>query len=405
MLLALSIFLAPSVFAYNSTKQTFSVNRFYGKSNLVTARMDPIVYPGSPSAHMHLVQGGNGFAVSMTDNQALESTCTTSLVKNDRSNYWTPALYFQDPLTDQIEAVELSYMQVYYFFDATTDVIKAFPPGLRIAVGNPDLRTPPDSGGRINTNLANGPLQPVQWTCPRSDESLPLYPVDSDGLNGVGIQDPENRAAGVGFPDKNCDSLAAPLRADIHFPSCYNPAVRLDDYKNNMQFPTNGNCPQGWTHVPHMFFEVYWNTPKFANRWTQGEGRQPFILSNGDSTGYSLHGDFIAGWDVETLQNIIDYCDTGTDGIDKCPSLIGGLENFSSMCTVENPFPSDVKQGAQLSLPGNNPINKWRKSKNTAYDTIKNTKTLQYHKQITSRITLTRRSTVDSIIGNSIDDS
>lgn len=114
MFFTLSIFLAFSASAYSSTKQSFSVNRFYGKGNLVTARMDPIAFPGSASTHMHLVQGGNGFAISMSDSQALESTCTTSLVKNDRSNYWTPALYFQDPRTNQVEAVELLYMQVYY---------------------------------------------------------------------------------------------------------------------------------------------------------------------------------------------------------------------------------------------------------------------------------------------------
>ncbi|RKF56710.1 putative wsc domain protein [Erysiphe neolycopersici] len=402
MFFSLSMFLALSASAYSSTRQSFSVNRFNGKSNLVTARMDPIVSPGSPSTHMHIVQGGNGFAISMTDNQALESTCTSSLVKNDKSNYWTPALYFQDPRTNEVEAVELLYMQVYYFFDATTDTIKAFPPGLRMVVGNPDLRTPPDTGGRINTNLANGPPQPVQWTCPRSDDSLPLYPPDSDGKSGVGIQDPDNRIAGVGFPDKNCDSLAAPLRADIHFPSCYNPSKRLNDYKNNMQFPTNGNCPQGWIHVPHMFYEVYWNTPKFADRWTPGEGKQPFILSNGDPTGYSLHGDFIAGWDVETLQHVIDTCDSGIDGMDKCPGLIGGLENLSSTCTVENPFPNDVKSGAIPSLPGDNPISKWGSNKNGVHNVIENTKTFPPYKQVISRIASACRSISDSTTDSSL---
>lgn len=52
-----------------------------------------------------------------------------------------------------------------------------------------------------------------------------------------------------------------------------------------MAWPTNGNCPSGFTHVPHLFYEVYWNTPLFANRWTQGQGTQPFVLSNGDPTG------------------------------------------------------------------------------------------------------------------------
>ncbi len=110
------------------------------------------------------------------------------------------------------------------------------------------------------------------------------------------MQDPGNGGSGTGFPDKNCDGYASPLRADIHLPSCYNPAKGVQNYKENMDYPTNGKCPSGWKHVPHMFYEVYWNTPKFQDRWTPGQGKQPFVLANGDPTGYSLHADFINGW-------------------------------------------------------------------------------------------------------------
>ncbi|RAL60963.1 hypothetical protein DID88_010059 [Monilinia fructigena] len=110
------------------------------------------------------------------------------------------------------------------------------------------------------------------------------------------------------------------MRLDVHFPSCYNPAAGLTNYKTNMDWPTKGNCPEGWVHTPHIFYEVYYNTPLFDSQWTPGQGKQPFILSNGDPTGYSLHADFISGWDVETLQQIIDNCDAGDSGMDKMPS-------------------------------------------------------------------------------------
>jgi hypothetical protein len=120
-------------------------------------------------------------------------------------------------------------------------------------------------------------------------------------MHGVGIQDPNNKGAGVGFPDMNCDGYASPLRADIHFPSCYNTTASLEDYKNNMAWPSSvgasagkQNCPAGYIHVPHIFYEIYWNTPLFVNRWTQGQSKQPFVLSNGDNTGYSMHGDFVS---------------------------------------------------------------------------------------------------------------
>jgi hypothetical protein len=61
-----------------------------------------------------------------------------------------------------------------------------------------------------------------------------------------------------------------------------------------MVWPTNGNCPEGFVHTPHLFYEVYWNTPLFANEWTPGQGNQPFVLSHGDPTGYGLHADFVS---------------------------------------------------------------------------------------------------------------
>jgi len=350
--------LASSTSAYSAKKRSFAVNHFYGKGPLVEGRMDPIVNPGVASGHVHTVQGGNAFALTMSNDQALtKSTCTSSRVKNDLSNYWVPKLYFKAE-DGTLKDVEMFYMNVYYFFEATTDKIEAFPPGLRMLVGDSALRTPPATGGRAILDLDDGIPQPVQWTCPRSNEGSPLYPADSDGLHGVGLQDPNNKGAGVGFPDKYCDGYASPLRADIHFPSCYDPSQGVEAYKTNMQFPTKGNCPKGWIHVPHLFYELYWNTPKFSDQWTQGQGKQPFILANGDPTGYSLHADFLNGWDAETLQQIIDNCDAGSSGMDKCPNLIGGLNDDSTSCNIESAIAETIT-GVMKALPGNNPIGQW----------------------------------------------
>lgn len=93
--------------------RTFAVNHFYGKGALVEGRVDPIINPGTTSSHVHTIQGGNAFKETMGDMDALSSTCTSSLVKNDKSNYWTPKLYFQN--TDgTFQDVELFYMNVYY---------------------------------------------------------------------------------------------------------------------------------------------------------------------------------------------------------------------------------------------------------------------------------------------------
>lgn len=105
--------LATSASAYSPTERSFAVNHFYGKGPLVEGRMDPIVSPGEASGHVHTIQGGNAFALTMENDTALGSTCTSSLVKNDKSNYWTPKLYFQSA-NGSFHDVELFYMNVYY---------------------------------------------------------------------------------------------------------------------------------------------------------------------------------------------------------------------------------------------------------------------------------------------------
>jgi hypothetical protein len=107
---------ASSASAYSDTERTFAVNHFYGNGPLTIGRMDPIVDPGVASGHVHTVQGGSAFALTMTDDQALTSSCTSSLVKNDKSNYWTPSLYFQDPNNGSLESVDMFYMNVYYLW-------------------------------------------------------------------------------------------------------------------------------------------------------------------------------------------------------------------------------------------------------------------------------------------------
>ncbi|KAK2061374.1 hypothetical protein LY76DRAFT_507915 [Colletotrichum caudatum] len=342
-----------------SDDRTFAVLRFNNKQ-LVKSRIDPIIDPGKPSTHVHGVMGGSNFGMSATGETLSQSKCSNAMISGDNSAYWFPSLYFRDPKTHAFESVDVFYVNVYYFFDGTDDEIKAFPRGLQIFSGNASARTPPSIGAKQNLEPEDGPIQPVQWTCPRSNYDPPSYPANSDGST-AGIVDPNNKGSGVGFPDQNCDGFGSPLRADIHMPSCYNPKAALTDYES-MAWPSSkgassgrrANCPEGWIHVPHMFFEVYWDTPKFASRWTPGQGSQPFVLSNGDATGYSLHADFIAAWDEDVLQKIIDTCNAGSSGMDKCPGLLKGL-NTDKDCTIPSPL-NEVTDGVLQSLPGDNPL-------------------------------------------------
>ncbi|KAK4039684.1 hypothetical protein C8A01DRAFT_46869 [Parachaetomium inaequale] len=343
-------------------KRTFAVLRHHGNGPLTTCRADPIVSPGGPSAHVHTVMGASNFGLNATGESLRGSKCTTAMAKADLSAYWFPTLYFKDPSTGLLEQVKMFYMNVYYFFDATNDNIKAFPTGLQIVSGNAMLRTSPSTSGENQLDPSKGPVQPVQITCPRGNFNPPSWPSGSDGSTaGIGSN---NEGSGIGFPFQDCDGYASPMRVDVHFPSCYNPSAGLTNYRSNMQFPSDaGNgkldCPPGWIHTPHMFFETYWDTHALLPRFKDLVGKaSPFVFANGDTTGFSAHGDFISGWDEEELQHIIDTCDVGHAGIHTCPGLKYGTNDGAASCNIECPV-DEVVDGKLEKLPGSNPLAGW----------------------------------------------
>jgi hypothetical protein len=335
-------------------ERTFAVLRFNGGGPLMEGSVDPIVDPGVKSKHVHSVQGASSFGLTVDASTLSQSKCTTAMIGGDNSIYWTPKLYFHDKEAGKFESVNFYYMNVYYFFEPTDDEIVAFPEGLHMFAGDSKLFTLPN-GGVENLDPSQGNITAARWTCPRGSDSPPSWPADSDGTTaGVKISDGQ----GFGFPLQDCDTMYSPLRADIHFPSCYDPSKDLTDYKNNMVYPvvTNWkqNCPEGFIHVPHIFYEVYWDTISFRDRWVRDGKSQPFVLSNGDPLGYSLHGDFIAGWNEDTLKTIIDTCNAGDEGMDKCPNLPQGL-NTATDCHIDNPI-DEVIDGVFDALPGDNPL-------------------------------------------------
>lgn len=86
---------------------------FNGKE-IIRARVDPIVAPGKVSEHVHAVMGGSAFNKDSTGESLSQSKCTNARIEEDHSNYWFPALYFQDPETKAFEPVDIHYVNVYY---------------------------------------------------------------------------------------------------------------------------------------------------------------------------------------------------------------------------------------------------------------------------------------------------
>lgn len=59
------------------------------------ARVDPLVSPGEVAQHVHAIHGSSGFSESSTYEDVTGADCTSCAVTQDKSVYWTPAMYFK----------------------------------------------------------------------------------------------------------------------------------------------------------------------------------------------------------------------------------------------------------------------------------------------------------------------
>lgn len=109
--------LGPSVCtpAPGSTVTPVLINQvIVGLAPLMYGRVDPIIAPGHASAHVHLGMGGSNWGPSMEEDTALDSSCTSTQAKADKSNYWTPRLSFKSPQNGSYISVAATQEKVYY---------------------------------------------------------------------------------------------------------------------------------------------------------------------------------------------------------------------------------------------------------------------------------------------------
>lgn len=299
--------------------------RFDCWNNLVIDRVDPIVNPGTASKHLHAVSGGNGFSMNADGAAMKASTCTSCPIGADLSAYWVPQLYVKYKNGSGYGLVESHQIVYYEPRGSDNETVIAFPDGLKMLAGDPKLR----QGGDSIEQKA------ITWACINYDNPTPEQ---------------------QGFPNTKCPQG---LRGQVNFPMCWD-GVNLDsdDHKSHVAYATGldgGSCPTNWKKMVKIFYEAFYSVDAYDDEW---DGDQhPFVLANGDTTGYSFHGDFLNGWDVDVLQAAIDQCsDENYFDSGKCPPL---SETFSSeapevRCTTEPEIVEDTV--FVKALPGDNPV-------------------------------------------------
>jgi hypothetical protein len=156
-------------------------------------------------------------------------------------------------------------------------------------------------------------------------------------------------------PGINSTDCYAGLRAQLHFQSCWN---GVDLYKPDnshvayMSQIDNGDCPP--TH-PYQLVHVFIETSYQVNTVPKEPGGR-FVLSTGDPTGYSFHGDFQNGWNQTTLQRALATCASNPNSsgdINECDVLVESYtKNYNSRCPTRNNTVQEQVIGLLPKLPG-----------------------------------------------------
>ncbi|TEB24315.1 hypothetical protein FA13DRAFT_1766064 [Coprinellus micaceus] len=336
----------------------------FGCSQLVTQRFDPLVTPGIVSPHVHQIIGGNAFNLSMDPSLDVPSiaTCTTCRFKEDKSNYWTAVMYFKHTNGSYIRVPQIPNhfigstdggMTVYYVQPGGQKVT-AFPKGFRMITGDPSIRLSDPSDP---AKVASWAVSFRCWDSPDPFGPSNTYPP------GAGQYDT------IHLPNKKCDGG---IRSNIFFPSCWDGEnVDTPDHSSHMAFPLgtvnpnvgilgfSGNgCPASHpVRVPNVLYETYWDTAKFNDLWPT-DGEQPLVLSMGDPTGFGQHGDYLFGWEGDSLQRAMDNCLDGFGWPEACSTeLTLQTDEEMNSCRQAVKVPESVGEGEYIkALPGCNPL-------------------------------------------------
>ncbi|KAL8393829.1 hypothetical protein RB595_003547 [Gaeumannomyces hyphopodioides] len=323
----------------------------FGCSQVSIDRIDPLVDPGLiPSPHVHQIVGGNAFNATMPHEDISKlASCTTCTFDQDFSNYWTANVYFRarngsyhrvPQMANEVIGPANGGITVYYTAPGPKTVT-AFKPGFRMFSGDNNRRVSAGQGRNMQSCFRC-------YTGPNFGGNIYSPCMDP-------VRDTE------GFPKQPCPGG---IRSSVIFPICWD-GKNLDspNHKDHLSHPVGGPasfalvsaaCPASHpVKIPQVHYEIVWDTSKFNDLSTWPEdGGQPFVLSNGDTTGFGQHGDYVFGWKDDTLQHAMDNRCFGP----RCAGLTTqAFPGAANDCKVDSVVPEDV-EGWLDHLPGQMPM-------------------------------------------------
>ncbi|KAF1916726.1 hypothetical protein BDU57DRAFT_430613, partial [Ampelomyces quisqualis] len=340
---AVTVALATTTSAFTCTGNYFSFFNRPG-SAMSYQRLDPALQPGTLSPHLHSFDGGDGLSASTDFAATQASSCTTARIKADKSLYWRPTLYWNGNGTGFHRVPEKSTKIYYKYGDGEKWAnVTGFPEEFNMIAGSPNKRSDGENPGG------------VRWGCHQPDGR-------SDKIFTNGFP--------TGF-----QSCKYGFASEVTFPSCWN--GKLLDPKNpndHMAYPSGfggvgvENCPT--THraarFPTIFIEFWYDTSMFDGQYAANTS--PWILSNGDPTGYSFHADFLNGWEKGVLEKATAQsggctcgCGCGQEEMEQCfGSANVNKDSDASWKSCGDMSTSESEGGEGLpvveNLPGCNPI-------------------------------------------------
>ncbi|MBX9677082.1 MAG: DUF1996 domain-containing protein [Methylotenera sp.] len=245
---------------------------------------DPIVYPNQQGAAHHHTFFGNvslDYKSNLSNLSAIgNSTCAGGIM--NRSAYWIPSLI--DTTTNS----PILPTSTIFYYKSTVDVslVKAPPKGLRMITGNGKAKSASDV--KFNSFICY----------PGPNSKRTVY--------GWNPHIPKGDQCEVG------DTLTV----DISFPQCWD-GVNLDSpsHQDHVIFPTHRPVapPNNWfcpaTHpvvIPQISMVTSFTVTKAAQ-----DGNWRLASDNYEKTaaaGYSMHADWVNGWDEATMAGIVKNC-------------------------------------------------------------------------------------------------